>query len=86
MLSINREEIIKIFKKNIKKIIIGWDEDAFDPDHSLKEVGLDSLDSIHVLLSTLKDLGIKVVQLHQLNGNSINELIDSLASKLKEKK
>jgi acyl carrier protein len=77
---LTREHVFATLRKQMKDVLITWDEAKFNPEQSMSEMGIDSLDSVLVLLGSLKELGVKLVQTDQLQGRSLNQVVDAIVS------
>ena len=68
----------------MKSILLAWDESKYDPERSLSDLGVDSLDSVLILMGSLKELGIKFLAPEELRGRNIKEVIEVIQESLKK--
>jgi hypothetical protein len=75
-----KDEILEVFTKNLKEILGAWGDSKFDPDSSIREMGVDSVDSFLILITSMKQLGYQAFEIHHLEGKTLNQIAEELAS------
>lgn len=76
----NREEVLGVFKKHLREILGAWEEARFDPKSSIREMGVDSVDSVLILVDSMHELGVQVFEVKELEKLSLNQIADELES------
>lgn len=71
-----KEEIVAVIKRNIVENVDDVDEEAIDPERSMRDYGANSLDIIEVLTATMRELKIRVPSSALADVHNINELAD----------
>lgn len=71
--------MLSTLRKHLKEVLISWDEAKFNPNQSLKDLGVDSLDSVLILMGSLKELGIKFLDLDRLKTYNVSQIADTIA-------
>lgn len=75
-----KEQILTRIRHHLKQFVEGWDDKRFSPDLSLNEMDVDSLDSVQVLFSVIKDLKLKLPKNAIPQEGSVNTIADQLIS------
>ena len=77
---ISKNEVLAVFRKSLSRVSKALAEAELNPDKTMREQGVDSLDSVLVLYNIMTELRIKV-PLEQLSEHSkINEIADKFVS------
>lgn len=77
---LTREQVLSTLRRQMKEVLLSWDEARFDSTQTLNEMGVDSLDSVLVLMGSLKELGVKVVSPEKLQGRSVEQIVDTVVT------
>lgn len=72
----NKEEIIKVIKKNILANLDEIDENDLDINKSMKDYGANSLDIIEVVSCSMRELKIKIPRTELADISTIGQLAD----------
>ena len=72
----NKEEIVKVIKKNILENLEEIDENNIDINKSMRDYGANSLDIIEVVSCSMRELKIKIPRTELAEINTIGQLAD----------
>ena len=72
-----KEEVLETIKKHVKETLEDVDLSALDPDRSMKDYDVNSLDMIEIISGTMRDLKAKVPREELQNVRTLNELADA---------
>lgn len=76
-----RDDILEVFQKNLKEVLGAWEKAKFDPNASIREMGVDSVDSFQILVTSMQELGIEVFDVRRLESRTLNQIADELSTK-----
>lgn len=78
----NREEIFAIVTRHAQEVIPGLRGYAFQPHHSLRELGANSIDRSEIVMMTLESLALSIPLIETVKAANIGELVNVLHAKL----
>jgi polyketide biosynthesis acyl carrier protein len=73
-----REEILALVTRNLRKTVIDLKEEDIDPRRSMVEMGATSLDLVEVVSATMRALKLKVPRAALAELKCMNDLVDLL--------
>lgn len=79
-----KNKILALIKKNACEVLPELDEDKFQPNVSLRDLGADSVDRAEILNMTLEDMNLHVPRTKFFAPNNIGELCTLLHKQLDE--
>jgi len=56
----NKEEVIRLLVKNLKKAIPEFEDEELDTSKSYKDLGVSSLELVEIVTKTAKELGVNL--------------------------
>jgi acyl carrier protein len=77
-----KKEIFESLKNNMK-LMSELNENAFDPDKSFKDMGVDSLDTVNIIFSTMRELKIKIQRVELPHSTPFNEVVEYFLARKK---
>ena len=81
-----KEEIISIMEGFIVQLVPSMESVNITPNHSLKELGLDSIERMEIINSTMEEVGVEVVPKEFISARNIGDIAEIMRSKLENKK
>ena len=73
-----RSEVLAVVQKHILDVTEGLTADAIDPAASMKDLGINSLDIVEVVSTSMRELKVKVPRSELAKLTNIDGLVDLL--------
>jgi acyl carrier protein len=73
-----RAEVLAVVQKHILDVTEGLTADTFDPAASMKDLGINSLDIVEVVSTSMRELRVKVPRSELASLTNIDGLVDLL--------
>lgn len=73
-----RDEVFAVVKENVLLILPDLPPDVIAMDHSLKDLGANSIDRMDIVVNSMTDLGVKVPLTHFAEARNIGGVVDLL--------
>lgn len=73
-----RDEVVKVVIKNIRLNSTGLDGVEIDPNKSMADYGVSSLDIVETVSASMRELRVRIPRRELANLTNINELVDAL--------
>ncbi len=78
-MAVTKEQILEIVKEHLMDLLEDdLEEEDFDPQKSMKDLGANSLDIVEVVSSTMRDLKVKVPRSELSKLTNVQALVDLL--------
>ena len=78
-MAVTKEQVLEIVKGHLLDLLEDeLEEEDFDPQKSMKDLGANSLDIVEVVSSTMRDLKVKVPRSELSKLTNVQELVDML--------
>jgi polyketide biosynthesis acyl carrier protein len=81
-----KEEIISIMEGFMVQLVPSMESVVITPNHSLKELGLDSIERMEIINSTMEEVGVEIVPKEFINAKNIGDIAEIMRNKLENKK
>ncbi|WP_054741198.1 phosphopantetheine-binding protein [Cellulosilyticum ruminicola] len=78
----SKEEIFEMMKENISEIIPEIDVDSIDMQDSLKELGINSIDRMDIIVDTMEALNLRLPMVKFGRLKNIEEIIMTFMEEL----
>lgn len=73
-----QEKVFEVVKASISEILFDLDLSLLQPQHSLKELGANSIDRMEITVRAMEMLGLKIPLVEFGKASNIQELVDIL--------
>ena len=81
-----KEEIISIMRSFIVQLVPSMESVEIAPSHSLKEIGLDSIERMEIINSTMEEIGVAIVPKEFIKARNIGDISEIMQNKLENQK
>lgn len=71
-----RQEIFEVIKRSIEEIVPDINIENMTMEDSLKEIGVNSVDRMDIIVTTLEELGLHIKMVHFGGLKNIGEIVD----------
>lgn len=82
---VTKEQVLEVVKNHIIDTLEDVDEDAIDPNQSMKELGANSLDIVEIVSCSMRELKVKVPRSELSKLENISQLVDLLVQVANDK-
>lgn len=78
----NKDQIFNLIKKSIREVAPELESEPIEPNNSLKNLGIDSVNRAEIIMMVMEELSLNVPRIELAGAQNIGELVDLFAAKL----
>ncbi|NES19701.1 MAG: acyl carrier protein [Symploca sp. SIO3E6] len=78
----SKEQVLKLIRRYTREIEPQLEEAPLEPNDSLKNLGIDSVNRAEIMMMVMEDLGLNIPRIELAGAKNIGELADLFAAKL----